>query len=503
MIQIKNLSFSYPSSREVLFSNINLIFYPGFNGIAGNNGSGKSTLLSLISGDLLPDNGTIITDGDVVYCAQVLKEFDDEIYSYFWSPDPWVGKIFSLLRVDDSFFDRFETLSGGEKKRMQLALALAKEPSVLLLDEPTNHLDRETKELIISALKEFQGTCLIVTHDREFSERIISKTYFVEKISDKPVIIKDYPFPLEKTLQEREDRNKSILREIDLKNQNISSIKKSVSQANEKVLAGKAKLSKKGIAKNDHDAKGKIDAARLTGKDRGAGDEKRRLETKLSKEVLSRDSLDAMGKRKEGITIKTLEGNSNVISLENGEIIGGEYSLIYPEIMVQIGDKIAITGNNGTGKTLFIKKLIEEYERKTGRNDYLYLSQNMENEEEIIAMYNELDDKEKGSIISTIYRLGSEPTSFLDGDKEVSPGELRKLSFAIGLSGQVRLLILDEPTNHLDIGSLLSLETALESVANVAIVFVSHDEKFREKIKTKEYVLTRENNKGVMRENLS
>ena len=174
-IFINNLSFSYKTSQVSLFENFNLKIQEKWTVIAGSNGCGKSTLLKLIAGLEAPDSGKIQFDGEIIYCPQETIEIPENIYTSFWSPENDIRKFFSILKITEDMIERYETLSGGEKKRIQIACALAEKPSLLLLDEPTNHLDKKTVQLILSALKNFEGMGLIVSHDRYFYRSALHK----------------------------------------------------------------------------------------------------------------------------------------------------------------------------------------------------------------------------------------------------------------------------------------------------------------------------------------
>lgn len=139
-------------------------------------------------------------------------------------------------------------------------------------------------------------------------------------------------------------------------------------------------------------------------------------------------------------------------------------------------------------------------EQKGSRDKVLYLPQEISAEEEksILTDFKKLDEDEKGEVLSTLYRLGSEPESFQGTVNSVSPGELRKLMISMYIAKPIMLLILDEPTNHMDITSIMALENALADI-NCGLLIVSHDESFLQKTTQSRYVISRDGNKGIIK----
>lgn len=508
-LEIQKLYFSYPSSHITLFENFSLQFNDGWTCIAGSNGCGKSTLLKLIAGLLKPDEGRIVsggqsTTGCVIYCPQETAEVPENLYSVFWSDDNEVRRFFSMLHVTEEMIGRYDSLSGGEKKRIQIACALAEQPAVLLLDEPTNHLDEGTVRMISDTLALFSGIGIIVSHDRSFADSLCKHTVYLYN-EDRAfyggrdcIVCESYFGGLSKALKLREQKashNRGEWERLDSKAAGEKQRSRRLAEENER---SKSRLAKKNIDPRDHDAKRKIDVARLGGKDRSTGDAKAHLDSQLQRTEAARDSVKKSLMRKEGFSVEGA-GFAKAIVIEESDIFASEektsYRLHIPRIVINPDSKIALTGQNGTGKSLFIKYLIKELEKSGRTKEVMYLPQEIpeDSKNQILSDFNELEDAERGAVLSTLYRLGSEPENLQQGS--VSPGELRKLMISLAVEKPLSLLILDEPTNHMDITSVLALESALASLS-CALIVVSHDRAFLEKVTDEKLHAERTENEG-------
>ena len=504
-IQISNLNFSYSSSNSTLFEDFSLQFFDGWTCVAGSNGCGKSTLLKLIAGLIEPDGGKIACDGvmnsvmsenSIIYCPQETAEIPENLYTAFWSDDNEVRRFFSRLCVTEEMLERYDTLSGGEKKRIQIACALAEQPSVLLLDEPTNHLDSETTKMISDALGDFHGIGIIVSHDRGFADSLCSRTIYLYNeahsfAGGRDCIACDtYPCGLTKALELRQSGQEQSRGNWERLNSKAASEKQRSARLEAENQKSKARLSKKTISAKDHDAKLKQDIARISGKDRTTGDAKARLETQIRQTEAERDSIKKALRRKEGFSVENTDYSKPII-IEEIQIQAGSYTLQIPHLEIKRGTKFALTGQNGAGKTLFVNHVIGLLEAAGRQGELLYLPQEISDDERarIFEEFAELEEDERGEVLSTLYRLGSEPTRLSaensgsggSGEQQVSPGELRKLMIALAVQRPLSLLILDEPTNHMDITSVLALESALASL-DCAMIVVSHDKAFLAKI---------------------
>ncbi|MEG0759349.1 MAG: ATP-binding cassette domain-containing protein, partial [Raoultibacter sp.] len=180
-INIQALTYTYPDSPLQALTQVTATFAEGWTGIVGANGAGKSTLLSLLCGFDRPSSGSITPSITGSYCAQSTRNAPENLYDFASDYSPYAVRLRSMLALDDDWIWRYETLSHGEKKRLQVACALAPEPSFIALDEPTNHLDTQTRIVLLEALQHYRGVGLIVSHDRAFLDALVYQCLFLEE----------------------------------------------------------------------------------------------------------------------------------------------------------------------------------------------------------------------------------------------------------------------------------------------------------------------------------
>jgi len=473
-LKITNLYFKYNSSSTFTFKNLNLEFEQTWSCIVGANGSGKTTLLKLISKELKPSEGFIKGNDLVYYCSQSTEFLPEYFEEFIFTYNKKTFKIKELLDIDDSWFYLWDKLSDGEKKRLQIAIALFLQPDILLLDEPTNHLDIKTKRLVSKALKSFKGIGLLVSHDRELLDSLCTNTLFL-KNEDIKLFKTNYSNAM---LEYKKDMNflyktkQNQTKELKKLQQSIDSQKQKVSQANKR-------LSKKNIAKKDSDSKNKINLAKLTGKDKNDGQVLKSLQSKQKHLNLKSIKLDKDYTL--GITIDSNEcKNFFPISIESNTLkLSDTKKLFFEGFSINQSDKIGIVGENGLGKSSFINYILNTIDKK---DKILYIPQEIRAKQtkEFFKYINNLDNNKKGEIYTIVTKLASNSKKLLQSQNP-SLGEIRKLFIANGLLQKPSLIILDEPTNHMDLDSILALQEALIEY-NSALILVSHDMVFLDSV---------------------
>lgn len=506
MISINNLTFEIGS--RVLYEDANWHIKPGDKaGLIGANGAGKSTLLKLIVGDYTPTAGTISMAKDlkIGYLNQDLLSYHSEksilhvAMEAFERQNQLHAEIETLLRkLETDYSDdilhklsdkqtEFEaldgyniefraheilaglgfseeeqerplaTFSGGWRMRVMLARILLQAPDILLLDEPTNHLDLPSIKWLESYLQSFEGSIVIVSHDRYFLDRIINKT--VESRKGKLTIYAgNYSFYLEeKALREEIQSNQ-------YKNQQAK-----IKQEEKLIERFRAQASKAKMVQSRIKALDRMEKIDDVDDDNPVVN----FSFKFSKPS--------------GRHVVTLEHVSK--SYPNLEILKDTGAII------EKGDKIALIGANGKGKSTLLRivadadKAFEGTCTKGHNVSQTFFAQHqlealhLENSilQELVAFAPKHTETELRSILGCFLFTGDDVFKKI---KVLSGGEKSRVALAKALTADANFLVLDEPTNHLDMASVNILIQALQQYEGTFIV-VSHDRYFLDHVANK------------------
>jgi len=472
--------------------------------LIGRNGEGKTTLLTLMANMQKPDSGKVVyekglkvgylpqqidsnlegTVFEIVLSglgkrAELLSEYQDtysklqtthseelisklnELQVKLESADSWkvyneVKLILSKLKLNPD--DKFNKMSGGQKRRVLLARALVEKPDVLLLDEPTNHLDIDSINWFENFLNDYRGTLLFITHDRAFLDNISNK--IIELDRGRLFIWKcDYrSYLLHKEEQERsEDKERQLF---------------------DKKLAEEEVWIRQGIRARRTRNEGRVRAL------------KKMREEKSSQR-------ERVGKVRFKTPDTYLSGRLIAETTEISHKYNDEYLISDFSTQVMRGDKIGLIGPNGSGKTTLLNILLGKLkptfgEVVVGTNlDIAYFDQHRaELDEEKSVMenlsggYPTLTINEKQvHIVSYLQDFLFSADRARSSIKSLSGGERNRLLFAILFSRPSNLLVMDEPTNDLDIETLELLEELLIQYKGT-ILLVSHDRVFLNNVVT-------------------
>lgn len=179
LVVFENVSYRYESMHEPLLRGCSISFPTGWSGIVGANGAGKTTILKLACGLLEPKSGSLQLPRISIYCAKRTDDVPGLLEPLIHAQDRQASEIKLRLGILDDWDTRWNTLSHGERKRAQIAIALWQQPDVLALDEPTNHIDADARRMLLAALCNYRGIGLLVSHDRELLDSLCRRCLFL------------------------------------------------------------------------------------------------------------------------------------------------------------------------------------------------------------------------------------------------------------------------------------------------------------------------------------
>ena len=485
-------------------------------GIVGDNGSGKTTLFNLLIKDLSADSGDInfakninlsilkqnisYTSDKSVYeeCLEVFEKIillekeireleiemgnkdlsEEEIRKLFdiyeskrhyfeenngYSYNSKIrGVLFGLGFLEQDFSKSVNNLSGGQKSRLHLAKILLKPSNLILLDEPTNHLDIESIQFLESYLREYRGSCLIISHDRYFLNAVCNKIFSIENKKlksfncgyDEYISRREKDFEVNRHLYEKQQKEISRQKEIIQRFENYGN-NRFIKQASSR----RKLLDKMDLIENPEIYKNS-------------------MKLKLVPEVES---------GKDVLTISDLS-------------MGFNDKILFDDIKLNVykGDKIGLVGKNGVGKTTLFKIICNNLEAIKGKCDlgarvsigyYDQEQKTLSNQntvmDEFWDAYPKMNNFEVRSHLAKF--------NFFDEDLfksvgELSGGERARLELLKLMLSKSNFLLLDEPTNHLDIESKEVLENAIVDYSGTVLI-ISHDRYFLNKVVNKIWYL--------------
>lgn len=479
LLSLRDVTFAYEGMTEPLFTALNADFPVGWTGIVGANGAGKTTLLQLAAGEVEPRRGRVSCDGAACYVAQRTDAPPEAWEAFFWAPD--AGAYKSRLRIGEDWDEpsRWDTLSHGERKRAQLAVALWREPALLALDEPTNHIDAAARELLIAALRNFRGAGLLVSHDRELLDALCTQCLILD-----PPGAMMRPGGVTAALGQQEQEETALHREHTTLRHEASRLRGEMQRrrelADQKTAAARGSKTKK---KNDHDERAKRFLAQLTNKDAWAGKQAGQLQKRAGKLTSQAAALNVKKRYETGIWVEdaSYAQRDFLLRLPAGAmpLDNSGRSLQHPDLAIGGQDRIAITGGNGLGKSTLVRYILPRLTVEPERLIYVPQEITATESRALLDEVKRLPEAERGRVMTAVSRLGSRPGRLLES-AQPSPGEVRKLLLALGIVRGPHLIIMDEPTNHLDLPGILCLENALAECP-CALLLVSHDTRFLER----------------------
>lgn len=477
-------------------------------GILGPNGCGKTTLFRILVGTLDYDEGAVAIAGGKrlglisqipVYpegwtTEDVLKDAHRRLYDVQRRLDEISQKMASdtspvLLaeydRLSESFrlmggydmdvernrvanglditggmrFQPFDSLSGGEKTRVNLARLILEDTDILLLDEPTNHLDLHATEWLEEYILHFRGTVLAISHDRYFLD--VACRRCIEISSGKAEFYSgNYSFYVE----ERQRRFDEKLKKYEKDQAKVEQLTRAAEQMHLWAFMGSDKLHKRAFS----------------------------MEKRIEKLKTSQKPVEA---RK--MTVKFKEraflGDEVLVTDGLSKSFGEKRLFSGLALTVEAKERIALIGDNGAGKSTLVKMILNQ---ETPDGGYLYLGPTVKTG--YLPQIVEFQDTSRSCLDTMLYECRCQPQQARDrlaafgfrGEDVLTPvsalsgGERSRLKLCMVMGSDINFLILDEPTNHLDIASREWMEDALSDY-DEALLFVSHDRYFIEKFATR------------------
>ena len=483
-LNVTNISYTYPSSAEPVLNKVTATFQAGWTGMIGDNGSGKTTLALIVCKLLHPCSGSISPKLLSQYCEQTPSTAPSSLEEFALAYDRNAIHLRSKLDIEEDWAWRYEELSNGQQKRLQVACALWQEPDVLVLDEPTNHVDSTTKRKILECLQSFKGIGLLISHDRELLDELCEQCLVLSN-----GLASMHPGGFTKVALQMEIQRNSAIRnrkKAQLERKRIQAEAQRRREAAERCQSHK---SLKGTGKKDSDAREKRGRYIISGQDgkrkKLAADMDKRL--CITTEKLSRNHVEKRYDSNLWLDARQSR-NKIILHLEESQLPLHEGCfLTIPSLWVGNSTHICLVGNNGSGKTCLIKKILTTLPSWL---NFLYIPQepSAKQKEQALKSLHNLSEKEIGQVLSVIAQLNSAPERILRGNV-ASPGELRKLMLALGSLSKPELLIMDEPTNYLDLGSTLALERMIESFPG-ALILVSHDTELVKRISEETWAIS-------------
>lgn len=481
-------------------------------GILGHNGCGKTTLFRILAGEIGWDEGEVMvapskrlglisqipvypdgwTTEDVLRSAHKrLYEISDRLdeLGLLMEHDQSPALLQEYDRLSDDFrrlggYDMdtarnrvangldipaamreqpFDSLSGGEKTRVNLARLILEDTDILLLDEPTNHLDLHATEWLEDYLLHFKGTVLSISHDRWFIDRVAQRC--IEIVDGKAEFYSGgYSFYLE----ERQRRFEEKMRKYEKDQAKIEQLTRAAEQMHLWAFMGNDKLHKRAFSMEK-----RIEKLSHT--------EKPTEQKKLSVKFRQREF--------EGDEVLVMEGLSK--SFGEKELFSGL------DLTVTGGERIALIGDNGTGKSTLVKLIMGDETPDAG---YVYRGPAVRTA--YLPQMVSFSVPERSAYDTMLYDCRCQPQEArgrlaafgFRGEDVFTPvgtlsgGEKSRLRLCMLMGADINFLILDEPTNHLDIASREWMEDALSDYEQT-LLFVSHDRYFIEKFATRIWAL--------------
>ena len=493
VINISHLTFSYDGSYDDIFTDVSFQIDTDWKlGFCGRNGRGKTTFLQLLMGKY-EYRGSISASVDFEYfpfpVADKTRDTVDILSSVAPGAQLWqIQKELSKLTVGEEILSRpFETLSQGERTKVLLVGLLLRENSFLLIDEPTDHLDRAARETVANYLGG-KGGFILVSHDRAFLDACVDHILCINRAN---IEIQSGNFSSwfhnkklrdDFELMENEKLKKDVKR--------LEAAARQSSQWADKVESAKRGKGAAALRKNGH--AGMDTMAYYAEKSRRMQQRRKNLERRQQSAIDEKSQLLKNLERADMLKIQPLTYHaSRLLSLENVAVAyGGRAIFRDTSFVLERGERLALLGGNGSGKSSLLKLILGEdiphagHVAIGGNLTISYVPQDAN------YLTGDLGEYAKGQLIDetlfkTILRkLDFSRVQFEKDMRDYSAGQKKKVLIARSLCQRAHVYVWDEPLNYIDVLSRMQIEELILTY-RPTLLFVEHDKAFCENIATK------------------
>lgn len=488
IINIKNMSFEYDGSSEKVFENVELQLDTAWRlGLTGRNGRGKTTLLKILAGEL-EYSGSIASSVEFEYfpyspdnaylTADVIRDTAPR------AEDWEMARELSLLEADDILYREFATLSQGEKTKALIAGMFLRENSFLLIDEPTNHLDAHAREILAAYLNKKSGF-ILVSHDRDLLDACVDHILVINKLN---IEVQKGNFS---SWNENRERSEQFER---TQNERLKKEIRKLEQASKRAAAWSDKTESTKFGTRNSGLR--PDRGFIGHKSAKLMKRAKNIESRVEDDIAEKSALLRNTEEAPPLKLSPLKFHSSrLVDLRDVTLSFGEKQVFENiSFTIEQGDRIALCGQNGSGKSSLIKIILGELTEFQGT---VTIAPNLK-----ISSVCQTADDLCGTLDDLAERYGIDQTLFkailrkLDFSRELftrpiesySGGQKKKVMLARSLSERAHLFIWDEPLNFIDVMSRIQIEELLKN-SEATLLFVEHDKHFCEEVATKQIFL--------------
>ncbi len=505
-ISVNNLTFSYEGSFDNIFEEVSFSIDTNWKlGLIGRNGKGKTTFLRLMSGEY-EYQGSIRTSTRVDYfpytitkqqMTQSAADFMDELKP---GCEEWrvICELAEIAEDTQILYRPFETLSPGERTKVLLAILFSEENDFLLIDEPTNHLDQETRECVKQYLASKKGF-ILVSHDRDLLDACTDHCLVLNRQS---IEVQSGNFST--WWENKQKKDQFVIAENEKHRKEIQKLKQSAARvANWADQNERTKIGFDPVKEHDRflDTRCYIGA-----KTKKMQSRVKQMENRIAREIEEKEGLLQDLEQPVDLKLISLTHHKETI------IRVRDYSVSYCDaakpvfsgltFTVNRGERVALSGKNGCGKSTLIHRLLEKAKKEEGRMPVLengvcetasglvisYVGQSTEGLSGDIWSFCKQHNLDRSLLCAILNQLDFDRVQFQKNMEDYSEGQKKKVLLAASLLTPAHLYVWDEPLNYIDVFSRMQIEKLLLDYCPT-MLFVEHDVRFREKIATKTVVM--------------